>query len=106
MSDPRGPGDLNTGVTPSQVGVKSRMKLSTLSTRSGRWNLTSVLTWAALGLAVLLAAPAFGQNQRMTTPDNRLPLPMDWSFSHVIHTKNFTAEQAARMRTDPRLYHS
>src|SRR5262249_28311745 len=52
---------------------------------------------------VLPTAHLFGQ---FSTPETRFPLPVDWSSSHVVYTQNFTPQQAALMRHDPRLYNS
>src|SRR5439155_14963422 len=69
-----------------------------------------------LGALALFAMALFGQGNSGNAPGkgglpsfaigNRVPLPVDWSFSHVIYTQNFTPAQAARMQHDPRLYNS
>jgi len=47
-------------------------------------------------------ASAFGQGFSM--PDGSLPVPMDWSSSHVLFTAGFTPEQAEKMWNEPRAY--
>ena len=69
-----------------------------------------------LGTLALFAMALFGQGNSGNAPGkgglpsfaigNRVPLPVDWSFSHVIYTQNFTPAQAACMQHDPRLYNS
>ena len=54
---------------------------------------------------VLFGLPLFGQGNSGNAT-KRVPLPVDWSFSHVVYTRNFTPEQAASMQNDPRLYNS
>lgn len=56
----------------------------------------TVLGWAIL--------PAWGQGFKR--PDGSVPVPVDWSSRHVVHPAGFTAEQAARMWNDPRVYAS
>ena len=57
---------------------------------------------AALLLAAGSAASAFGQN--FARPDGSVPVPMDWSSKRVVFTADFTPEQAAKMRNEPRAY--
>src|SRR5437870_4294407 len=71
----------------------------------------------ALAGPALLAAGLFPQGNSNNAPGhtgnlpgfaigNRIPLPVDWSFGHVIYTQAFRPEQAAAMANDPRLYNS
>src|ERR1043166_1850076 len=64
---------------------------------------TRPLSKLFIGLATLVASPLFGQG---FAQGDRVPLPVDWSFSHVIYSQSFTPAQAARMQHDPRLYNS
>ena len=59
---------------------------------------------AVLGLGIFVASPLFAQG--WAKPDGRVPLPVDWSFGHVVYTQHFTPEQAAKMKNDPRLWNS
>ncbi len=57
---------------------------------------------AGFGLGAGSTASAFGQN--FARPDGSVPVPMDWSSKRVVFTADFTAEQAAKMRKEPRAY--
>jgi len=57
---------------------------------------------ALLALAMCLTAPAFGQG--FERPDGSFPAPLDWTSKHVLFPAGFTAEQAEKMRTEPRAY--
>jgi hypothetical protein len=52
----------------------------------------------AAGFTVSLFAQGFGR------PDGSIPVPMDWSSTHVLFTAGFTPEQAAKMWNEPRAY--
>src|SRR6266404_5716698 len=65
----------------------------------------ALLSMSLLAGLVLFGLPLFGQGNSGNAA-NRVPLPVDWSSGHVVYTKNFTPEQAARMQHDPRLYNS
>jgi hypothetical protein len=60
------------------------------------------LLLAALGLAVSFTASVFAQG--FGRPDGSIPVPMDWSSTHVLFTAGFTPEQAAKMWNEPRAY--
>jgi hypothetical protein len=60
------------------------------------------LLLTGFGLAIGFAAVAFGQG--FERPDGSVPVPMDWSSKHVVFTAGFTAEQAAKMWSEPRAY--
>jgi hypothetical protein len=62
-------------------------------------------TVSVLACLVVCGAAAFGQGNSANA-HNRVPLPVDWSFSHVVYSQDFTPGQAARMQHDPRLYNS
>ena len=74
--------------------------------------LVSVLPWLVLSGASLFAqgnsdnAPGQGGGLPSFAIGNRVPLPVDWSFSHVIYTRGFSNQHAANMQNDPRLYNS
>ncbi|MGA9306868.1 MAG: hypothetical protein WBW31_15800, partial [Candidatus Sulfotelmatobacter sp.] len=57
---------------------------------------------AALGLAAAFAASAFAQG--FARPDGSIPVPMDWSSSHVIFTGGYTPEQVVKTWNEPRAY--
>ena len=60
------------------------------------------LLLAAFGLAVSFTAPVFAQG--FGRPDGSIPVPMDWSSTHVLFTAGFTPEQAAKLWNEPRAY--
>ena len=62
-----------------------------------------LFTVSALAVLALIAAQLFGQEWAAS---DRLSLPTDWSFSHVIYSRGFPAALAGKMKNDPRLYHS
>jgi hypothetical protein len=59
---------------------------------------------ASLSTVLLLATHISGQN--FARPDGSIPLPVDWSASHVVYTVDFKPEQAAHMINEPRLWAS
>jgi hypothetical protein len=61
-----------------------------------------MLLLAAFGLAVGSTASAFAQG--FARPDGSIPVPMDWSSSHVIFTGGYTPEQAVSTWNEPRAY--
>lgn len=70
---------------------------------------------AVFGMLITFAvtSPLFGQDVGVGQDwanGAQLSLPVDWSFNHVVYTANLksdhTAEQAAKMKNDPRLLHS
>jgi hypothetical protein len=63
---------------------------------------SGALLVAALALAGHLSSLAFGQN--FARPDGSVPVPMDWSAKRVLFTADFTPEQGAKMRNEPRAY--
>ncbi|MFZ0950669.1 MAG: hypothetical protein WAN17_00305 [Candidatus Sulfotelmatobacter sp.] len=61
-----------------------------------------MLLLAALGLAAGFTAAAFAQG--FARPDGSIPVPMDWSSSHVIFTGGYTPEQMVNTWNEPRAY--
>jgi hypothetical protein len=61
-----------------------------------------MLLLTAFGLAAGFAASAFAQG--FARPDGSIPVPMDWSSSHVIFTGGYTPEQAVSTWNEPRAY--
>ena len=57
---------------------------------------------AALGLAASFTQSAFAQG--FARPDGSIPVPIDWSSSHVIFTGGYTPEQAVNTWNEPRAY--
>ncbi|MGA8503864.1 MAG: hypothetical protein WB683_20105, partial [Candidatus Sulfotelmatobacter sp.] len=57
---------------------------------------------AVLLLAASFTAPAFGQG--FARPDGSIPVPIDWSSSHVIFTGGYTPDQAVKTWNEPRAY--
>ncbi|MGA8224853.1 MAG: hypothetical protein WB780_24635 [Candidatus Acidiferrales bacterium] len=56
----------------------------------------------ALALASCMSAPVFAQS--FARPDGSIPVPLDWTSKHVLFTSDFTPDQAAKMRNEPRVY--
>ncbi|MFZ0774776.1 MAG: hypothetical protein WCA49_24510 [Candidatus Sulfotelmatobacter sp.] len=54
-------------------------------------------------LGVLILSPVL-LGQTVPAPETAVPVPTDWSHSHVIFSKPATAEQAARVQQDPRYW--
>src|ERR1039458_8970743 len=73
----------------------------------------SIVATFAMVITFGVASPLFGQDVGVGQDwanGAQLSLPVDWSFNHVIYTANLksgqTAEQAAKMKNDPRLLHA
>ncbi len=60
------------------------------------------LLLAALGLVAGFGASAFAQG--FARSDGSIPVPIDWSSSHVIFTGGYTPEQAVKTWNEPRTY--
>jgi len=56
----------------------------------------------SLALAACFTAPAFGQG--LARQDGSVPVPFDWTSKHVLFTAGATAEQAEKLRNEPRAY--
>ena len=56
----------------------------------------------AIVISLLFVGSAHGQDFKR--PDGSVPLPLDWSDSHVIYTTGFTPEQASYLQDDPRYF--
>jgi hypothetical protein len=62
----------------------------------------SMAVFDIVSIASILIGSALGQDFKR--PDGSVPLPLDWSTRHVVYTRGFTDEQAARMQGDPRFF--
>ncbi len=62
----------------------------------------AALLLAAFGLAASFTASLFGQ--AFARPDGSVPVPIDWSSTHVVFTGDYTPEQAVKTWNEPRAY--
>ena len=61
-----------------------------------------VAVFGVVLIASVFAGSAFGQDFKR--PDGSVPLPMDWSDSHLIYTVGATREQLSKAQSDPRYF--
>src|ERR1700693_1021054 len=58
--------------------------------------------WLGISILGVLALSSTGIGQGSPDSENVGPLPTDWSNQHLIFSNPATAEQATRLRQDPR----
>ena len=86
---------------PSESAPARTLKTTTAPNRRWLIGLRLFLVCIAAS-APCFTSEAFGQG--IARQDGSLPVPLDWTLKHVFFPAGFTAEQAERMRSEPRAY--